>query len=403
MTKIAIVTPGALPVPCVKGGAVETGIQQLIDMNEKYGKVKFVVFSIDDIDAIKKAKECKNTEFIFIKEPQYEKVLIGLRRGINRICRLVGIKYRVIIRKRYIKKVKKYLKNNRTDAILIKNTESYVEVLGKLDIPIFYQLHNDFLNENTYRAVQIVECCKKIIANSLYIGNRVKTISNMKNREVFINYNCNENEKFCIENIDNKRLKKFREKYSLENNGVNIIFVGRITQQKGIKELIEALCLLPETTNWKLMVVGSKWFSSDSSSAYERELLKISEKCKDRITFLGYLGHEDIPLAYNSANIAVVPSIWDEPAGRVALEAEAAGLPLIVSDAGGIAEYTNDECAITVKRGENFVQDLKNSILYLINHKEECVERGKRGKEIAAKFNVDRYYDEIITYIEENL
>ena len=100
-----------------------------------------------------------------------------------------------------------------------------------------------------------------------------------------------------------------------------------------------------------------------------------------------------IPLAYNSANIAVVPSIWDEPAGRVVLEAEAAGLPLIVSDAGGIAEYTNDECAITVKRGENFVQDLKNSILYLINHKEECVERGKRGKEIAAN---DSWNDKIL-------
>ena len=295
------------------------------------------------------------------------------------------------------------MKEKQVDAILVKNTESYVEVLEKCNIPLFFQLHNDFLNEKTYRANHIVDSCKGIIANSNYIATRIMTINNMKNRKVFINYNCNDNEKFKAENINHIILNEFKKKYEIKDESVKIIFVGRLTPQKGIKELIEALGLLPSGINWQLLVVGSKWFSSKSHSMYEKELENLAEKYKDKIVFLGYLNHNEVPLAYNCSNIAVVPSIWDEPAGRVVLEAEAAGLPLIVSDAGGISEYTNEQCAIIIKRGDDFVYCMKEALLRLINNREECESRGKEGERIANKFTMERYYNEIIDYIEESL
>ena len=403
MITLAIITAGVLPVPCVKGGAVETGIQQLIDMNEKYKKAKLIIFSISDDEAICVSKNYTNTEFVFIDEPNYEKILIVIRKAINKVCSILGLKFRIVIRGRYIKKIKKYLKEKQADAILVKNTESYVEILEKCNIPLFFQLHNDFLNENTYRANHIVDSCKGIIANSNYIATRIMTINNMKNRKVFINYNCNDNEKFKAENINHIILNEFKRKYEIKDESVKIIFVGRLTPQKGIKELIIALGLLPSDINWQLLVVGSKWFSSKSHSMYEKELENLAEKYKDKIVFLGYLNHNEVPLAYNCSNIAVVPSIWDEPAGRVVLEAEAAGLPLIVSDAGGISEYTNEQCAIIIKRGDDFVYCMKEALLRLINNREECESRGKEGEKIANKFTMERYYNEIIDYIEENL
>lgn len=403
MITLAIITAGVLPVPNVKGGAVETGIQQLIDMNERYKKAKLIVFSIQDDEAVRISKKYVNTKFVFISKSHYERISILIRKGINRICSMVGLKFRVIIQYNYIKKVETYLKKNKVDAILVKNTESYIEILSKCNTPIFFQLHNDFLNKNTYRADHIVNSCKGIIANSNYIAKQIMTIKSMKNREVFINYNCNDNEKFYKSNIDSVKLNEFKQKYKIKDTSVKIVFVGRLTPQKGIKELIEALGLLPSNIDWQLLVVGSKWFSSKSHSLYERELEKLAEKYKNRIVFLGYLNHEEIPLAYNSSNIAVVPSIWEEPAGRVVLEAEAAGLPLVVSDAGGIREYTGEECAIVIKRGDDFVNSMKEAILQLANDRTECALRGDAGRNIAKKFNVDRYYNEIIAYIEESL
>ena len=107
MITLAIITAGVLPVPCVKGGAVETGIQQLIDMNEKYKKAKLIIFSISDDEAICVSKNYTNTEFVFIDEPNYEKILIVIRKAINKVCSILGLKFRIVIRGRSIKKIKK--------------------------------------------------------------------------------------------------------------------------------------------------------------------------------------------------------------------------------------------------------------------------------------------------------
>ena len=53
MINIAIVTSGYLPVPASKGGAVENIVESWMIENEKYQKVKFTIFSIDDEKARK--------------------------------------------------------------------------------------------------------------------------------------------------------------------------------------------------------------------------------------------------------------------------------------------------------------------------------------------------------------
>ena len=64
MSKIVIIAPGILPIPATKGGAVETGIEQLIKENELHSGNKFEVFSCFDEEAKEEAKKIKNTDFI---------------------------------------------------------------------------------------------------------------------------------------------------------------------------------------------------------------------------------------------------------------------------------------------------------------------------------------------------
>ena len=66
--KIAIITVGELPVPNIKGGGAETLVTQILDENEKVGKIEFVVYSIENEEAESRARSYKKTKFIFLQE-----------------------------------------------------------------------------------------------------------------------------------------------------------------------------------------------------------------------------------------------------------------------------------------------------------------------------------------------
>ena len=67
MRKIAIILPGdKLPLPSVKGGAVESLVQCLLDYNEKYHTYNFVVFSVYNEEAALKSRSYKHTDFKYI-------------------------------------------------------------------------------------------------------------------------------------------------------------------------------------------------------------------------------------------------------------------------------------------------------------------------------------------------
>ena len=72
--KIAIATFAGLPNPPVKGGAVETLIDDLCKINELENRLTIDVFSVYDCDAADAAKEYKNTEFIFYQKYKSRKI-----------------------------------------------------------------------------------------------------------------------------------------------------------------------------------------------------------------------------------------------------------------------------------------------------------------------------------------
>ena len=66
---IAIITSGYLPLPPVKGGAVENLVQLLADENEQKNKLDLTIFSIYDKNAKDESVNYKNTHYVFIKIP----------------------------------------------------------------------------------------------------------------------------------------------------------------------------------------------------------------------------------------------------------------------------------------------------------------------------------------------
>lgn len=398
--KLAIIMTDSLPVPAVKGGAVQTGVQQIIDENEKEGLLDITVFSIYDIEAKEISKKYLRTSFKFIKSSKkYTSVILRI---LNKIIKALNQKKELETNPKYTKEIKKILKNNDFDHILIKNGKKFVRPISKITTNnLCLQLHNDILNENIYKAEETYNKCIKILVNSNYIKNRVLTLRNAENKNIFIQKNCTDISLFN-RNLYTEEVGSLKKKFKINKNETIILFSGRTIPEKGIKELIMAVKALPENMKYKLLIVGSKGFGKETKNKYEKHLQEISKDIEKNIIFTGYIPFYELPKIHAISDIAVVPSVWEEPAGRVVTEAMASGLPVIVSDSGGIADYINDEGVVTAKRDKNFVNELSFHLKRLINDKALRKKMGYSNHLFAQKFNQQRYYNELIEILRSN-
>jgi glycosyltransferase involved in cell wall biosynthesis len=121
----------------------------------------------------------------------------------------------------------------------------------------------------------------------------------------------------------------FRSEFGLSAEQTVFIFVGRLESYKGIDILLAAFERLhrnyPQTA---LLIVGD---------GLERQRVESAAKANQSIRYAGRLNYDQVIRAYNCANVAVVPSVF-EPWGLVVNEAMAAGLPVIASDRVGCVD-----------------------------------------------------------------
>ncbi len=128
------------------------------------------------------------------------------------------------------------------------------------------------------------------------------------------------------------------KKKSKKNN--KITFVGKLNFSKGYDIYKNAIIkILDEFPNWKAYSIGNE----------ERERPVIFHKNHFE---LGFLKHKEVLNFLNKSEIAVVPSRWEEPFGRTALESSSRACATIISNRGGLPE-TTDHCIILKKLTSN--------------------------------------------------
>lgn len=123
----------------------------------------------------------------------------------------------------------------------------------------------------------------------------------------------------------------FRRKYARDEEKI-IFYVGRHVFEKGIHLLINSAPNIIKNYNNTKFIISGKGPMTDELIEKVAEL-----NLEDKFAFVGYLDNDTRNKLYRVANIAVFPSIY-EPFGIVALEAMAAGCPVVVSDTGGLSE-----------------------------------------------------------------
>jgi len=145
----------------------------------------------------------------------------------------------------------------------------------------------------------------------------------------------------------------FFEKFGPKNGQVRLLYVGRVSREKDLDLLAQAYRRLRnEGLSVQLFVVGHGPYSKT-----------LSETLPDAF-FTGYLTGKELAVAYASADIFVFPSTTDT-FGNVIIEAQASGVPVIVSDAGGPKELVEDKANGFITRSHD-VDDLTRAIRDLI-------------------------------------
>jgi len=239
----------------------------------------------------------------------------------------------------YCKNFIEKTKDSNFDIIEIHNRPLVFNYLKKKIVSKFIiYFHNDPISMNGSRSpkerLQLLNEVDKIIFVSKWVQTR------------FFN------------NLDNKLINKteiiypsiHREK-KIYKKDKKITFVGKLNESKGYDIYKHAVIkILDEFNNWKAFSIGDE----------SRERPKINHKNHKE---LGFLKHKKVLQFLNKSEIVVVPSRWEEPFGRTALESASRACATIISRKGGLPE-TTDHCIILKKlNSTELYKELKKLII----------------------------------------
>ncbi|MBR9678843.1 MAG: glycosyltransferase family 4 protein [Nanoarchaeota archaeon] len=129
--------------------------------------------------------------------------------------------------------------------------------------------------------------------------------------------------------------------FSSDGSGGNILFLGRLTEQKGVEYLLYAL--KDYEFSGKIVILGDGHLQKSLKCFVDNLGLR------DKIVFVGFVNDDElIKLHLSNASVLVMPSLR-EPFGIVALEGASAKVPLILSKSAGVSEFfTHDENALLI-------------------------------------------------------
>ena len=237
----------------------------------------------------------------------------------------------------YCEKLIKKININNFDLIEIHNRPLILfKLIKKINSRFIFYFHNDPLSMKGSKSISerlfILKNATKVIFISEWVKSRFYENIDKKlstNTEV-------------IYHSVNKQPKVKKEKL--------ITYVGKLNHSKGYDIYSDAVVkILDEFSEWKALSIGDE----------ERRSIYLNHKNHKE---LGFLSHKKTMAIFNKSEIAVVPSRWEEPFGRTALEASSRGCATIISNRGGLTETTDHAVVLNKLDHVDLYKNLKKLI-----------------------------------------
>ena len=358
--KILLVCTEKLPVPCIRGGAIQTYIDGILPFLKRDHEV--TVFSVADPEL--PDQEIRN-----------------------------DILYKRSSRKtseEYYHAVTNFVAGREFDWIVIYNRPKYLPMVAEAapNSRFILSMHNEMFHAKKIEPEEAILCLErveKVVTVSKFIADGIAKLFpgyEHKLTPVYAGVDLKLFQPRWIEGLEGKRKEKLAA-LGLEDKQV-ILYVGRLTDKKGPHLLISAMTkVIKKHPSAVLLLVGSKWYGNNEENDYVREIKVKAEQLGGAVQMTGFIPPYEVADYFLLGDVFVCASQWEEPLARVHYEAMATGLCTITTGRGG-----NPEVIIPGKNGI-VITDYENSgafadcIDYLLSMPNKREEMGKRGRELA--------------------
>lgn len=232
-----------------------------------------------------------------------------------------------------------------------------------------------------------------VIANSHYTAGIVKQRHGVPEARLHVIPRGVDLARFSPEHVSDERVATLRRTWGVSPKTRLIVLAARLTRWKGQRIAIEAAPLIlnrPEFADIVFILAGD-----DQGRTEYREALAA------RIEDLGLAGRillpghcEDMPAAFKTATLALVPSVEPEAFGRISIEAQAMGCPVIVSDIGALPETiveAGEGSAASVATGWSISHGDEQALAFIIMAALSLTQDQRAAISLAAQQNAARF------------
>lgn len=396
---ICLFTTGVMPVPPVKGGAVENLIKLLLDQNEEEKRVRFTVTSPYDKEALEQSKAYKESSFYFVKPPSLFVAVDRIAYFILQILfgETANSFRKVFERLHYIKKCRNFFLKSDFSFIVAENHITLFSVMkdkrmrSKYEDKFFYHAHN--AAGKTFGLKKQFNACKKIICVSEFIKENYKASFPQSKASYYVVKNAVDTNLFAAP-VSKEESLELRKEYNIARDDFVIIFSGRIVEGKGVIPLAKAFVSLP-VKNKKLIIAGSSFLGTKEKGGTYIQMQQILSPCGKDAIFTGFIDYPLLQKLYAASDVSCFIPLWNEAAGLVNIEAQAAGLPLVTTKTGGISEYCSPK-AVLLQNGNLLVEHTVESLVRLYEHPEERKEMSQANRQFAVQFTPQKFYKDFL-------
>lgn len=391
MYNIGIIMGGVMPVPAVCGGAIETLITSIVKKYSKKAGFRLTIFSVYHKEAVEAAKKYPDVRFVWTHTNTFWNLA---KHALFLVVReLTGKTIRVL--QRHYNEIAPVIQNEKFDLLIVEggDEQAVIDIAkGYQREQLVFHAHVHFIpKEDVVKGyghmIGVSEFVVREYEKACKIPVNTHVLKNAIDVERFSRY------------VSEKQKREIRKKLGLSEEDFVILYVGRIMKIKGVLELMQAVASL-KAENIKLLIMGSANFGKWAFSSYEKKVKKLSEQNKNRIIFTGYVNNSEIYKYASVADVQCVPTLVEEAAGLVLMEAMAEGLPTIVTNSGGMIEYVNKDSTLIVER-EDIIVNLKKTIMYLKEHPEVRRRMSEKSKIQSKKFDEEIYYKNFVELIDK--
>lgn len=367
--RVLIISAGIFPIPADSGGAVE----ELID--------SFAEKAVADVDALtiascayhgKRIKSpVEGVSYQYIDFPFYVKLLDDLNYfysdKIKRDWRSLFFQNQHRS-KYYIDAICRRIDFNEYDAIIVENNMSLLkklyEMLGEsFSQKCYYHMHSNLV-DNPAMIPYLARCRKLLVVSDFVKQLLYSTVPEFADTDIV---KVTNGIQICrLKKNRQKQIRmRMREHLHIAEDETVYLFAGRVSAEKGVYELVQAFIEAGDALhNCRLIIVGSAYSGSNEINHYMKRIIKLAQPYWDRILITGYVPHKYVLNYHIMSDVQVVPSIMEDPAPLTVLEGMSMGLYMLLSNVGGIPEYSENYPNRTMfERDDHFVENIRTALI----------------------------------------